>query len=106
MDYTPYSPDLVASDLLFFGPLKKHSAVKGYATDTDVEQAQLSKDMQQTQMWSKLSPPNYRHLTQISSVLSYKPWCHSGSYDLSWLLCGGLMYTICYTCTMYTLMSE
>jgi hypothetical protein len=40
---------------------------------------QLSKDMQQTQMWSKLSPPDYRHLTLISSMMRYKPWCHSGS---------------------------
>jgi hypothetical protein len=39
MDYPLYSPDLILSDLLFFGPLKKHSAVKGYTTDTDVEQA-------------------------------------------------------------------
>jgi hypothetical protein len=39
MDHLRYSHDITSSDLQLFGPLKKHSAGKRYAADTDVMQA-------------------------------------------------------------------
>jgi hypothetical protein len=39
MGHAVYSLDLTSSDLHVFGPLKKHSAGKQYAADTDVTQA-------------------------------------------------------------------
>ena len=43
----------------------------------------------------------------VSSVLWYKPLCYSGTYDqMSVVTVWGLMCTICYTCTTYTLKSE
>lgn len=35
----------------------------------------LASDLQQTPMWSKLSLPGYRHMTQISST-GCRCWCH------------------------------
>ena len=37
----------------------------------------LKSDLRQTSTCSKLSPPGYRHLTIISSILGYMPGCHS-----------------------------
>jgi hypothetical protein len=55
----PYSSDLALSVLHEFGPVKKHLAG-------------------QTLTWSKLSPPDYRHLTPVSSAPAHKPWCQGG----------------------------
>ena len=54
-----------------YGPLKTYLAV-GY--------------LQQTPVWSKLSPPGYRHLIPISSTPGCKPRCHDGSdASFSWM---------------------
>jgi len=37
----------------------------------------LKTDLRQTPTCSKLSPPGYRHLTTISSMMGYMPGCHS-----------------------------
>ena len=50
-------------DFHLFGPLKKNTW--------------LASDVQQTPTRSKLSPPSYRHLTLIPSVLGYKSHCHA-----------------------------
>ena len=36
----------------------------------------LTSGLQHTPAWSKLSPPDYYHLTTVSLILGYKPWCH------------------------------
>ena len=43
-------------------PLKKHLDGKQFATDASMT----------------MSPPGYKHWTQISSMPGYKPWNHSG----------------------------
>jgi len=72
-------------------PFKKHSSVKGHATDTDVEQAVTT--------WLQTLDTDF-FCDEIQALVPQWVKC------LSWLLCGGLMCTICYTCTMYTLMLE
>jgi hypothetical protein len=42
MDYPHYSSPLTPSDLHLFGPLKKHSAAKHFAEDTNMKQAVTS----------------------------------------------------------------
>jgi hypothetical protein len=54
---------LVPIDFHLFGCLKKHLVGKRFATDARV----------------KLSSPDYRHLTPVSSMLGYKHWCHGGT---------------------------
>jgi hypothetical protein len=39
----------------------------------------LTSDLHQPPTCSELSPPDYRHLTQLPFTLGYKPWCHSGT---------------------------
>ena len=43
--------------------------------------AWLASDLQQTPTWSKLSPPGYRHMTQISST-GRRLWCHCWEMSL------------------------
>jgi hypothetical protein len=38
MNYSPYNPNLLPSDFLLFGPLKKHLDSKQFATDADVKE--------------------------------------------------------------------
>jgi hypothetical protein len=57
-------------DFHLFGPLKKKNTW-------------LASDAQQTPTRSKLSPPSYRHLTLILSMLGYKPHCHAG--ESAWM---------------------
>jgi hypothetical protein len=38
MNYSPYNPNLLASDFLLFGPLKKHLESKQFAIDADVKE--------------------------------------------------------------------
>ena len=60
MDHLHNSSDLVPNNFHLFGCLKKHLVSKRFATDANV----------------KLSSPDYRHLTPVSSMLGYKHWCH------------------------------
>lgn len=38
MNYSPYNPNLLASDFLLFGPLKKHLDSEQFAIDADVKE--------------------------------------------------------------------
>jgi hypothetical protein len=50
-----------SSDFIFLDPLKG---------------IWLASSLQWTLMWNKLSCPGYRHMTQISTMLGCKFWCH------------------------------
>jgi hypothetical protein len=40
-----------------------------------LQNACLASNWQQMPLWTKLSPPGYKHVTSISSLPKYKPWC-------------------------------
>jgi histone-lysine N-methyltransferase SETMAR len=42
LGHAPYSPDLAQSDFHLFGPLKKHLGGRRFATDGEVQQADMS----------------------------------------------------------------
>ena len=63
----------------------------------------LASNLKQTVMWSKLSISGYRHLTIISSIAGYKPWCCGATNASSSVV---TMWrpkcTICLPCAAYT----
>ena len=70
MDHLHNSSDLLPNDFHLFGCLKKHLVGKKFATDASM----------------KLSSPDYRHLTPVSSMLGCKNWCHGVTDAYTWVV--------------------
>jgi hypothetical protein len=80
----------VPNSLYLFGSHKKHLAGKQFAVNTDLKQA--------VTCWLQTLGTDF-------CCTGNKPWC-LGTNKSQWCILGGLVCTICYTCSFNTVKSE